>query len=478
MEISLKLGSKTYTADSASEMEINDLINKLVLYNSKTYPFFINILITICDIENVDENNKEALAYTYPDYINERIKIAINWDMVAELNLNDKELLFIIFHELLHNYFYHFTRMKEEKKINPILSNIVTDYYCNTMLFEMLKLSKKDFVDKGLDIVDYNKLEQIAGKNLPFDNFDDAPTEPKLFKWFLDNCDNLDQKLEKLFGGNGEGKQQIDDHDASEEKSKQNADNFNKSKQIKTNGKIANISQDDLDSIMDAKLNNIEQEISSNISASGDESELIRHKVKITKKDDFLNFLDLKRIISKEISQTYVKSYKRASRTRQSNKVVFKGKTKEFGKKILVAVDVSGSIGDEELKRCYEMLNGFLDKNKNNTILDVVYWSSCKVEEKHFHQNIKDIKDLLKFKIHSSGGTDVSYLHKWIKDFYYNQYIGVINITDGYFDYEKDIPSNVLQYDFVLTEMNMEDKIANGYNDKRIKTHTIKKPGF
>jgi predicted metal-dependent peptidase len=31
---------------------------------------------------------------------------------------------------------------------------------------------------------------------------------------------------------------------------------------------------------------------------------------------------------------------------------VFKGKTKEFGKKILVAVDVSGSIGDEELKKC------------------------------------------------------------------------------------------------------------------------------
>jgi threonyl-tRNA synthetase len=123
------------------------------------------------------------------------------------------------------------------------------------------------------------------------------------------------------------------------------------------------------------------------------------------------------------------------------------------------------------------MLNGFLSKNKNTTVLDVVYWSSCKVEEKHYHQNIKDIKDLLKFKVHSSGGTDVSYLHEWIKDFYKNQYIGVINITDGYFSYERDIPNNIVQYDFVLTERNMEEGIIEGYSDKRVKAHTIKKAG-
>lgn len=469
MEIALKMGGKVYTANPENTLEINDLLNKLILYNSKIYPFFINMLLTICDIEDVSEKYKDAMAYTYPDYINERIKIAVNWKKVAEKGFDDKELIFIIFHELLHNYFYHFTRMKEESKISPQLANIVEDYYCNTMLFKMLNMKEDNFKKYNMDIITYNSLTKIAGKPLPFTDFDDAPPEPKLFKWFLDNCDNLKSILNLSYS--------IDDHNASEEMSNQSVEKCNIAKQQESNGTIPKMSKEDMDSIMEAKMNNMEKEISSSISYSIDESDLIRHKIKITKKDNFLNFLNLKRIISKEIAQTYVRSYKRISRTRQSNKVIFKGKTKEFGKKILVAIDVSGSISDKELERCYEMLNGFLDKNKNNTVLDVVYWSSCKVTEKHYHQNIKSIKDLLKFKVHSSEGTDVSYLHRWIKDFYKNQYIGVINITDGYFNYEKDIPSNVLQYDFVLTEMNMEDDIITGYSDKRVKTHTIKKAG-
>lgn len=471
MKISLKMGGKIYEATPNNHLEVNDLLNKLILFNSKTYPFFINMLLTICDIENVDEKHKEALAYTYPDYVNERIKIVVNFNKVAEYGFDDKELLFVIFHELLHNYFYHFERMKQETKISPQLANIVEDYYCNSMLFEMLNINPNNFSKYKIDLINYEKLTKIAGKQLPFSCLDDAPPEPKLFKWFLDNCDKL-QEVNNYNLGDG-----IDDHNASEEMSNQSVSDFNKKNEQGSNGKSAKLSKDDLDSIMSSKINNIEREISSSINYSSSEGNIIRHKERITKKDDFLNLLDLKRIISKEIAQTYVKSYKRASRTRQSNKVVFKGKTKEFGKKILVAVDVSGSIGDEELKKCYEMLNGFLSKNKNTTVLDVVYWSSCKVEEKHYHQNIKDIKDLLKFKVHSSGGTDVSYLHKWIKDFYKNQYIGVINITDGYFSYERDIPSNVLQYDFVLTERNMEEGIIEGYSDKRVKAHTIKKAG-
>lgn len=467
MELSLLMGGKIYKADVNNELEINNLLNKIILYYSKSYPFFINMLLTICDIENVDEKHKNAMAYTYPDYINERIKIVVNWTKIAELGMDSKDILFLIFHELLHNYFYHFTRMKEETKISPELANVVEDYYCNTMLMEMLGLSNNHFKKYNMDIILYDNLTQIAGKKLPFNHFDEAPPEPKLFKWFLDNCDKLKQV--SVPSNN------IDDHKASEEKTNEAVDNFNK-KQTTGSAAMPKFTRADLDSIMESKINNTEKEIQSNSGYSTCEDNILRQKIKITKKDDFLNLLDLKRIISKEIAQSYVKSYKRASRTRQSNKVVFKGKTKEFGKKILVAVDVSGSIGDDDLKKCYEMLNGFLSKNKNTT-LDVVYWSSCEVEEKHYHQNIKDVKDLLKFAVHSSGGTDVTYLHKWIKEFYKNQYIGVINITDGYFEYEKDIPNNVLQYDFVLTEMNIEEDIIKGYSDKRVKTHTIKKAG-
>ena len=474
MQISLKMGKSVYKADTESETEIRSLLNKLFLYNSKTFPFFINMLLTICDIENVDEKNKDAMAYTYPDYVNERVKIAINWNKVAEYGFDHKELLFIIFHELLHNYFYHFTRMAAETEINPILSNVVTDYYCNSLLFDMLKLNESNFKKYNMDIICYEELKKIAGKPLPFEDFDKAPTEPKLFRWFMDNCDIQDHSFR--LSSNGKSIP-IDNHDVSQEKSKEAAKQFNETKQKESEKKLPEITKKDLDSIMEAKINNIEQEVKGNVKASPAEEDALRQKIKITKKDNFLNLLDLRKIISKQIAQTYIKSYKRASRTRQSNKVVFKGKTKEFGKKILVAVDVSGSIGDNELKKCYEMLNGFLSKNKTTTVLDVVYWSSCKITEKHFHQNIKDVKELLKFKVHSSGGTDLTYLHDWIKEFYKNQYIGIINITDGYFFSIPSIPNNILQYDFVLTEFDMEETIINSFNDKRVRTHTIKKKG-
>ena len=176
MKISLKMGGKVYEANPNNHLEVNDLLNKLILFNSKTYPFFINMLLTICDIENVDEKHKKALAYTYPDYVNERIKIVVNFNKVAEYGFDDKELLFVIFHELLHNFFYHFERMKQESKISPQLANIVEDYYCNSMLFEMLNINPNNFSKYKIDLINYEKLTKIAGKQLPFSCLDECST--------------------------------------------------------------------------------------------------------------------------------------------------------------------------------------------------------------------------------------------------------------------------------------------------------------
>ena len=52
--------------------------------------------------------------------------------------------------------------------------------------------------------------------------------------------------------------------------------------------------------------------------------------------------------------------------------------------------------------------------------------------------------------------------------------IVLINITDGCFYIDKEIPKECIQYYFILTEPNEEQSIIEGYKDTRVKTQVIK----
>lgn len=266
----------------------------------------------------------------------------------------------------------------------------------------------------------------------------------------------------------------LDNHDISKEQEKNTISKVNKKR--KENGE-PEISNQDLETLKMNKIENTEQEVAQNINPSDCESSLIREKQKLKKKNPFLNTLQLKRIINNKLREQTIKSYKRISRKRDNSDIIFKGKTKQEGKKVVIALDVSGSISDKDLQIFYEMLNGFINNKKTKTALDIIYWSSCEIKpELNFHQNITNVKDLMKIKVHSSGGTEVEYLHKFIKNYYgkNKEQIVLINITDGYFwSYDK-IPDECVQYYFILTEAGNEKTIEDNYQDIRVKIKTIK----
>ena len=459
--MNVKFGSvsKKYNFKNVADRET--FIGNLYMYYMTKFPLFINILMTLVDIEDVSENNKDSLAYTYYNYDNERIKIHINFSKIEENDFSKDEIMFIILHEYLHNYYYHFTRMKEEFEENHTLSNIITDYYINEMLFRILNT---DFKSKGLDIVNQKIMKDLAekqNKKFPF-NYNDKPLENTMYKWFKDN-------LKMMMLSDGTGK--FDDHETSRQKSKDSKDKYNSKREKE--GKPS-MSDTNLEEIQKNKINAIEEEIISSTGYSKEEADLVRHKEEIVKKNDFLNTLKLKRIINNKLQQNTIRSYKRMSRKRQSEDIIFKGKEKRYGNKVIVALDVSGSISDNDLKIFYEMLNGLLNKHKDDLTLDVIYWSSCKITEKNYHKNIKSVTDLMKFKIHSSGGTVLDYLHEFINTEYKNKPIILINITDGWFSKpELDIPKNVLQYYFVLTENN-EKEIIDMFQNNKVNTAVIK----
>ena len=147
MEIKVNRRRKKF--DISSENERKKLIEKLLIEHINEFPFFINLLISVFDIKDVEDSHKDELAYTKANFENKRIEIYINFKKIEKYQLivnnkeNDfvfgnKEILFIIFHELLHHYLYHFTRFKE----NNLLINIITDYYVNSICIELLNNKK------------------------------------------------------------------------------------------------------------------------------------------------------------------------------------------------------------------------------------------------------------------------------------------------------------------------------------------------
>ena len=118
MKIEIK--GKEFSFDLSDKKEQYKLLNMLILSKIKLLPVLMNGLLYISDVEDVEENMKEQLAYTYPDFVNNRIKICINWQKIEELNMDSNSILFLILHEYLHNFFYHFKIMDKQFKENQL----------------------------------------------------------------------------------------------------------------------------------------------------------------------------------------------------------------------------------------------------------------------------------------------------------------------------------------------------------------------
>lgn len=474
----LKIGNMIKEYNMKDERESQLMFNNLFLYYINKFPFFINVLITMADISDVQKGQEQQLAYTYYDHEYERIKIHINYEKIEKTEMKENMIMFLIFHEYLHNYYYHFIRLKKEFEECSDLANTVADYYINELLYELFRdIKRQDFFDKGFGIVDQKTMEEICeGYHVKFPyTFDDKPLEPVMYRKLKELLPPSAFKQNSNSKGNGsKGKDDIDSHDVGMEKEKESMDKVNQKR--KAEGK-PQISENDMQSLAQNKMENVEKEIQNNQQIGRGDEAILREKEKIMKKNPFLNTLKLKNVINNKLKCNTIKTYKRISRKRDNSEIIFKGKLKQEGRKVVVALDVSGSISDKDLKMFYEMLNGFLEDKKHKTSLDVIYWSSCKIKpEVNFHQNIKDVKDLMKLKIHSSGGTEIEYLHEFIKEYYgkTKEKIVLINITDGCFYIDKEIPKECIQYYFILTEPNEEQSIIEGYKDTRVKTQVIK----
>lgn len=455
MKIEIK--GKEFSFDLSDKKEQYKLLNMLILSKIKLLPVLMNGLLYISDVEDVEENMKEQLAYTYPDFVNNRIKICINWQKIEELNMDSNSILFLILHEYLHNFFYHFKIMDKQFKENQQLANISCDYFINEMLNEAFKINILEGMKTkyNLEVISHNNLKNNVKKQLYFNNYHEAISERKLYEFLKENNEfpqlQSHAKHDKMFDTTEKDLKEIN-------------------KKRKENG-LGEITKSEAQQLFESEITTKVEEILKNYSETNDK-EIVRYLNEKIKKNNLLNTLKFKRIINNKLIPEYNKNYSKPNRKRRSEQFIFKGKVKKPGEKIVIAIDVSGSISEKELTTFYEIMNGYLKKDQSK-IIDVIYWSSCEVTEKNFHSNITDIKEILNLKPYSSGGTDIRYLDNFINE-YYKYPITLFNLTDGYFNY-KDIPKPIAEYFFILTEENCKVEMEKYYSkDKKVKILNIR----
>ena len=471
----VKIAEQNFEFDLSKSIGQRELLDKLFLAYRNKFPFFINLLISICEIKNVEQEHKFALAYTKLNIDSERIDIFLNFEKMEKKNFTAEEFLYLIFHELLHNYFYHFQRFEEfDKDGYSELSNIVQDYYVNAYCNELIgKHVYEKLKNKKIDGINYDSISELCN----FNNISGLPREEELRQQWTDI------KLMKFLINNGTKKNSPSNNNCKDKNGNNKNNNTENEENLKIdehslckvsepkNEKNKNLSENSIKEIFKNKIEVVENELKSQ-NYSTTESELFERKADSIKPDYFLNILKLKRIVTKALGKNTEKSYKKLHRKKQGSEIVFKGNLKTNGYKLIIGIDVSGSISEQDLNLFINMLYG-LNKKKKDYLFDIIYWSNNDIKKnKTYFEDVNDIKEFAKKKVYSTGGTDVTEFHKYLNE-RYKEPIEVINITDGYFSYDKNLNKNIQKYHFVLTE-ELSESFKNFYSGNTFDIVNIK----
>lgn len=436
-------------------------IDYILIKHFKDYPSFTNLLLNSADIEDISKKSPGSLAYTFFNYKNERIKICLNFTLIENGINNHKfkeeDVFNVMIHELLHNYFEHLLRFKDDMNKYPELTNCVIDYYVNDFIKEIYPSFSN--LEKNLGLIDYNSLNNLAkfltNQRLPFyENDKKKPLDRVLLNWFIDNMDkNKLMYLPKNFSD-------LDSHEIGIEEEEKSLNELNKEREKE--GK-APYNKDMAETI---KSSFFKSKVYESGCIGKDGEPFLRELENVYKKDKFLDFVKIKSSIKSICSKNHYFTYAKGNRKRIVDDIIYKGKKQEEGVKLIIAIDVSGSITNEELEAFYNMVSTFLDSKYNENLIDVIYWSSMYLTDENIHRNISDSKALFNLKIESDGGTDVSTLYKFIKKEYPKQKITVLNITDGQW-HNYPLPENIAEYYLALTDENtFEDKLMYYKNAK------------
>jgi len=306
--------------------------------------------------------------------------------------MTNKEIEFVIAHEILHCVFDHFSRREDR---DPVLHNISADYIVNNLLVRDRIGTKPALIDCYQDFK-YEKWSSEAVYDDLFKNYDEEELK------------QLGELLDEHIDWEGEA----DDGDSKapgNKSSKNGKPTYTKDELKKIRDEIK---EGMMASAQAAGAGNTPGEVQRMIKELTEPKmnwrELLRQQIQSTIRNDF--------------------TFSRPSRKGQMSGVVLPGMSFMDTIDICIALDMSGSIGTPQAEDFLGEVKGIMDEYKDYNIK--LWCFDTKVyNEQDFSADCGD--DLLDYEIMGGGGTDFDANWRYMKD---NdiQPKKFIMFTDGY----------------------------------------------
>ena len=326
---------------------------------------------------------------------------------------------------------------------------------------------------------DYEKLEEaFPNKQLNLDKKQIYSVEELILK-FKDEFDQSEKQkqemLENIKNALKGKSPELDDHETSKAMNKivgEENESVDEGENTETSGLTkeemdskesqSELKQTDIDDMVKNAINEIIE--SSKIRGTEPSEQEKRLFEIITRKDTAFDFIKVKNIIKNALGVTPVRTYKKIHRHKSFfTGVPLKGKIFKKPKRLIFAIDTSGSVSDKELTAMMSILFNYLRKHSDVTI-DVIAWSSSL--DNHY-KNVQNEKDILSMKMGSTGGTCIDFLWKHLEKEFPEEKLSVVVITDGYISKEKYNEEIINDLYFGLTA-NTEQSVRDMYPNSEI----------
>ena len=348
------------------------------------HPFFGN-MATRLKIEAADEWLMTAAVDGRKLYFNTQFFNA----------MTNKEIEFVIAHEILHMVFDHLRRREDR---NPMLYNIAADYKVNNLLVRDKIGNKPKIVDCFQDFkYDSDTSEEIYDKL-----FEDAKKAGKELQDLLDELDKNGEMLDEHLDMEGDG-------EGDDKKEGKGRPKYSKEELAKIRDEIKEAM---ISSAQSAGAGNVPGEISRMIKELTEPKmnwrEILRQQIQSTIRNDY--------------------TFARPSRKGWHTGAVLPGMNFMDTIDVAIGLDMSGSIGDDQAKDFLGEIKGIMDEFKQYNIK--LWCFDTKVyNEQDFSAD--GGTDLMDYDIMGGGGTDFDANWQYMKanDIQPKKFI---MFTDGY----------------------------------------------
>ena len=317
--------------------------------------------------------------------------------------MNNKEIEFVVAHEILHMVFDHLGRREDR---NPMLYNIAADYKVNNLLVRDRIGTTPSIVDCFQDF----KYEADTSEEIYDKLFEDAKKAGKELQELLDQLDDEGEMLdEHLDDGDGSG-------DEGEEEKDANGNNVSKKRPKYSKEELKKIRDEIKEGMMTA---------AQAAGAGNTPGEVARMIKELTEPK-----MNWREILQQQIQSTIRNDFTfgRPNRKSWHTGAILPGQDFDETIDIAVALDMSGSIGNAQAEDFLGEVKGIMDQYADYNIK--VWCFDTKVyNEQDFSADGGE--DLLDYEIIGGGGTDFMANWKYMKE---TGYVPkkFIMFTDGY----------------------------------------------